>query len=142
MSPVDVAALYPGYTQMRRSLEPRGPRKMPSQLAIVRSWMTRRDGPNWLAEDDPRCFRCLRPSSEWRFLQRAHLVDRVAYGLDAVQNLAMLCAACHAIQPCFDYWHGRNALVWVFDPGGDWTDGYDPRTYLQHEHELWAEISA
>ena len=57
--------------------------------------------------DEPFCVRCgyQPPVQTWReaarYLQRAHIIDRVYDGLDAVQNIVPLCGLCHRRQPIF-----------------------------------------
>lgn len=87
----------------------RPPRRMPSLLAIARF------------HDlgcKPVCVKCGRfpPVDRWQdaspHLERAHIVDRWAGGLDHPANLAPLCGGCHRYQPIFLPQDHLAALLW------------------------------
>lgn len=105
----------------------RGKPRLPSLLKIAGYWA------DLGVVDDisiPFCFRCgwvplyseaASAAARWRqasrYLDRAHLVDRAAGGLDQVQNLMPLCwAGCHRIMPPFlSLDDGNAALEWVLN---------------------------
>lgn len=66
----------------------------------------------------PMCVRCgsQPPVATWReaqsWLQRAHIIDRIADGLDLETNLAPLCERCHQSQPMFEPGDEPQALEW------------------------------
>jgi hypothetical protein len=80
---------------LKGDLAERPPRRMPSLLKIAQF--------HGLG-DEPFCVRCgwQPPVQTWReaskYLERAHIIDRVYDGLDAVQNIAPLCGPCHRYQ--------------------------------------------
>lgn len=67
---------------------------------------------------EPACVRCkwVAPCGTWRaasrYLERAHIIDRVFDGLDGPQNLAPLCHGCHKDQPIFRPGDEVAALRW------------------------------
>lgn len=71
----------------------------------------------WLGVDLawPFCFACWSEELEWSQLERAHLVDRSAGGLDGPQNVVLLCPACHRAMPSFRPGEGAEARRWVAD---------------------------
>lgn len=74
--------------------------------------------------DLPRCFRCgFTQGGTWRdatsWLERAHVIDRSAGGLDNLVNLRPLCRWCHRCQPSFVSGDEQIALAW-FSP--DWPE--------------------
>jgi hypothetical protein len=66
----------------------------------------------------PSCVRCgyEPPVDSWReasgWLQRAHVIDRFAGGLDNAANLRPLCRMCHRMQPIFVPGDEDVALEW------------------------------
>lgn len=105
----------------------RGLRTMPRMWKIALHW---HDHPDVFGEVDlddvPYCFRCLRevsqakratPRDTWnaasRQLDRAHLVDRAADGLDGPQNMVPMCRQCHAVMPLFEAQDADEAVHWV-----------------------------
>lgn len=62
--------------------------------------------------DPHRCYRC----GELARTERAHVIDRVFGGLDAVQNLVPLCARCHHEQPPRLAGEERAAWLWLAHP--------------------------
>lgn len=57
-----------------------------------------------------KCWRCGRPI---RYAPvRAHVIDRMAYGLDNEANLRLLCEPCHEEQPPFVAGEEDLALAW------------------------------
>ena len=67
---------------------PRPGRSMPTVRRIADYW----------GKPSDHCWRCNLASD---YLERAHLIDRWAGGLDSVANLALLCVTCHRLMPCF-----------------------------------------
>lgn len=74
----------------------------------------------------PHCYRCGTRAPEnpwgsrwtgWRaaswFLDRAHMIDRWADGLDNCANLYPLCPACHGSQPVFKVGDEDAARAWL-----------------------------
>ncbi len=87
----------------------RQPRKMPTMVALARHL--------GIHDDPPACFRCgwAKEDAVWKSghgLERAHIIDRWADGLDAVQNLRPLCHECHRTQPIFEPGQEEDALLW------------------------------
>lgn len=70
----------------------------------------------------PACWRCgvIPKGITWRqanrYLDRAHVIDRQADGLDLEPNLRPLCRRCHRSQPTFRPGEETDALAW-FGPG-------------------------
>src|ERR1700676_1593342 len=69
--------------------------------------------------DEPFCVRCgySRPglwtwATAGGWLDRAHLIDRGADGLDIEPNLLPLCRGCHSGQPYFENGDEAKALMW------------------------------
>lgn len=115
--------------------QPSRRRQMPTLLAIVEWWTEQRPDTLQLRSahvgyGEPFCFRCgwLVPYGDdlpehpsrafvWkramRWLDRAHLIDHCNDGLDDVQNLAALCALCHAEMPSFSPGQESEAVAWV-----------------------------
>ena len=66
----------------------------------------------------PHCVGCgyLPPCETWieaaSYLERAHIIDRWAGGLDGPQNLAPLCGPCHRGQPIFEPGDEEMAIHW------------------------------
>jgi 5-methylcytosine-specific restriction endonuclease McrA len=92
-------------------LPPKRPaRRMPTLRAIAR---------HWDLGDHPACFRCgdEPPVEGWGnahgWLERAHLIDRWAGGLDLVTNIVPLCPRCHRRQPIFEPGDEDAALTWA-----------------------------
>lgn len=100
------------------------PRKVPTLWVIASHWATREVfrfdlelpccfGCGYVADckDDPA------PKVQWNSaagqLERAHLVDRCAGGLDGPQNVVPLCSPCHRVMPVFDIGEGPDAIEWV-----------------------------
>jgi len=75
-------------------------RRMPPAPKIAAYWADRGE-PFKVNPEEPACFACWDTADEWGHLERAHLVDRWAGGLDGPQNLAMLCNPCHRVMPIF-----------------------------------------
>jgi hypothetical protein len=116
-------------------LPPRRPRRqMPSLWAIASYWHVREGNPLLLdaeAVEFPYCFACsamapgidedrpvrIRWNAAGRWLDRAHLVDRVFAGLDGPQNIVPLCYPCHKVMPSFRVEQGAEAIRWVIDGG-------------------------
>jgi hypothetical protein len=73
--------------------------------------------------DPPHCWKCkaLVPTDNWdkasRWLERAHVIDRVFDGLDNAANLRPLCPGCHRVQPIFRAGEEARALRWFNKPG-------------------------
>ena len=108
-------------------------RRMPSVWALVQYWAPR--GVFVVCVPVPHCFGCQRmilpdedeaplppddprPAQDrWNNalgrLERAHLVDRAAGGLDGCQNIVPLCRPCHRRMPSFDIGEGPQAVAWV-----------------------------
>lgn len=81
------------------------PRAMPSKEKIAQYW-------NKSLEI---CWRCRSVPAR---LERAHIIDRWVMGdeaqvLDCVENLWMLCGACHSVQPGFDVDEYNFGLAWM-----------------------------
>lgn len=98
-------------------LPDRPPRRMPPAHRVAAFWAAQ-DGPFIVDHSVPQCFRCGIYVSEWRVLQRAHLVDRWAGGLDHEANLVMLCALCHRVMPVFLPGEDERARRWVLNGTG------------------------
>ena len=79
---------------------------MPSAAKVALHWRRRTIA----------CFLCGAVAECWNDLERAHLIDRWAGGLDGAQNLVLLCGFCHRIQPIFEPGDEARALEWVFTP--------------------------
>lgn len=68
----------------------------------------------------PQCMRCgwYPPTTDWKeahkYLQRAHIIDRVYGGLDLPANMAPLCVPCHDRQPSWEPGHEALALSWFY----------------------------
>jgi len=98
----------------------RPPRRMPSLKKIA---------DHHCLPMQPFCVGCglHTPVSEWRnaspYLDRAHIIDRCYGGLDAAQNLAPLCQACHKVQPIFEPGDEDEAMEWFALP---WDGGGTP----------------
>jgi len=69
-------------------------------------------------EQHPACWRCgtEAPVDRWEdasgWLERAHVIDRWADGIDVACNLRPLCSFCHRIQPIFEPGDEGAALAW------------------------------
>jgi len=113
-SPPEVVSYY---NSMRRNIlypdwrPERPPRRTTAPHLIARHWVGR--GVFDVDVDNPACFRCRRQVSSWKQLERAHLVDRCAGGLDIPSNIAMLCWRCHGTMPPFGNGEGEDAIQWV-----------------------------
>lgn len=75
------------------------PRRLPRMKAILAWW----DLPSGC------CIRC----GAFAYTYRAHIIDRCAGGLDAVQNLVPLCEPCHLSQPAFRSGEEEAAFRWL-----------------------------
>lgn len=101
---------------LKGGLALRPPRRMPSMSKIAQF--------NDLGHV-PHCVRCgfEPPVETWAeansWLERAHVVDRVAGGLDNEANLRPLCSLCHQLQPAFCAGDEKMALAW-FGSAGAW----------------------
>ena len=101
----------------------RPPRAEPSLGSLADYWLTRADdlGPGYavahIGWGEPSCHRCgwLVPEGHdprpW--LDRAHLIDRAAGGLDTHANVVPLCHLCHRSQPMFLPGQEAEALDWL-----------------------------
>lgn len=107
-------------------------RQPPRHYEIVQWWHGRPDllpdlKSHYIGLREPFCFRCgwLTPPPEedmptptlWqragRWLDRAHLIDRTADGLDGVQNTVLLCGPCHKYMPEFVPGDEDGVVAWV-----------------------------
>jgi hypothetical protein len=105
----------------------RGGRRMPRMWKIVLYWHEHPGAFGQVNLDGtPYCFRCLRevPTQRWPgwrdtwdaaspSLDRAHLIDRSAGGLDGPQNIVPLCGECHGGMPSFEPGDEDKAIAWV-----------------------------
>lgn len=107
----------------------RGDRSIPSLWTIARYWAQR--GTFAIDLDNPHCLACGysqeldgTPAERWkqagRFLQRAHLIDRVRDGLDGPQNIIPLCGACHRAQPSYGVEQCDEVIAWIQAGGCGW----------------------
>lgn len=107
---------------------PRRPwRRMPTLWELAAYWAPL--GVFEVEVEDPHCFGCAlvvdlfpgEPSERWQagrvLLDRAHLVDRAAGGLDGPQNVVPLCTRCHRAMPSFGAGRGPDAIEWVRSGG-------------------------
>ena len=113
----------------------RKPPKLPSRWDIasywaelgLRSWF-------YVDIDNPHCFACgihggiggtfpgdaVDPESRWHYsrrLQRGHIVNRARNGLDALQNLTLLCGFCNKNMPIFGPEAEGAAIAWINSGG-------------------------
>jgi 5-methylcytosine-specific restriction endonuclease McrA len=93
-------------------LPPRPGRRMPAARRVAAFWAAQ-PGPFTVHPDVPQCFRCGAGVGKWSDLERAHLVDRWAGGLDHAANLVMLCPLCHRAMPIFLPGEVEQARGWV-----------------------------
>lgn len=111
-----------------RMNQKRPDRRMPPLRKIAEHWLDRPEWPdykgNYIGLGEPFCARCgwLAPVEDGRpdswdragkFLDRAHLIDRIKGGLDGVQNLVPLCHLCHDTMPSFGPGQEEEAYAWV-----------------------------
>ncbi len=102
---------------LRQDWVPRRPgRRMPKADQIVAYWVDRGELFQ-IDPDEPGCFACGLPVDEWGRLERGHLVDRWAGGLDGPQNLVMLCSPCNRVMPGFLPGQEAEAVAWVQNGG-------------------------
>jgi hypothetical protein len=83
-------------------------RKMPTRRQIAEYWNDRFIAKGWEIDfeivNTPQCFSCGRKNLP---LQRAHIKSRFLGGSDSIENLHVLCVACHAESEFLDglkYW--------------------------------------
>lgn len=62
---------------------------------------------------EPFCFGCEAPAGYWNNLDCAHLVAHARHGLDAPQNLVILCPRCNGQMPLFVAGEEEAARAWV-----------------------------
>lgn len=114
-----------GLEALVASIPVRPSRRMPDLWRIARYWLER--DVFWVDLEQPHCFGCFNApepdqsvpdAARWNdsvFLERAHLADRAAGGLDGPQNLVPLCHSCHRLMP--EFTDGREAIKWVLAGG-------------------------
>jgi hypothetical protein len=110
--------------------EPR--RRVPSVDRILRYWLAC-GFPFSPHADKPACFACHIRYSEWRGLERAHLVAHCRGGPEIEPNFALLCGACHRMQPDQTY---HEAVTYITSGGwaGVWqrqmvANGFEPLVF-------------